>query len=72
MRGKEKTDEDSGHYVIASSRPPERPPLEIFSDPKFFLGLTFFGTQNFFKRKIFLRPKLFTHFRPSQSHEFSC
>ena len=30
-RGKkrrEKTDENSGHYVIASSRPPERRPLE--------------------------------------------
>ena len=26
--GKEKTDENSGHYVIASSRPPERQPLE--------------------------------------------
>ena len=25
---KEKTDENSGHYVIASSRPPERRPLE--------------------------------------------
>ena len=25
---KEKTDENSGHYVIASSRPPERQPLE--------------------------------------------
>merc|ERR1711954_388923 len=25
---REKTDENSGHYVIASSRPPERPPLE--------------------------------------------
>ena len=24
----EKTDENSGHYVIASSRPPERRPLE--------------------------------------------
>ena len=24
----EKTDENSGHYVIASSRPPERQPLE--------------------------------------------
>ena len=27
-REKEKTDENSGHYVIASSRPPERRPLE--------------------------------------------
>ena len=27
-RGEEKTDENSGHYVIASSRPPERRPLE--------------------------------------------
>ena len=27
-RKKEKTDENSGHYVIASSRPPERRPLE--------------------------------------------
>ena len=26
--GKKKTDENSGHYVIASSRPPERRPLE--------------------------------------------
>ena len=26
--GKEKTDKYSGHYVIASSRPPERRPLE--------------------------------------------
>ena len=26
--GGEKTDENSGHYVIASSRPPERRPLE--------------------------------------------
>ena len=26
--GEEKTDENSGHYVIASSRPPERQPLE--------------------------------------------
>ena len=26
--GKEKTDDYSGHYVIASSRPPERRPLE--------------------------------------------
>ena len=25
---KEKTDENSGHYVVASSRPPERQPLE--------------------------------------------
>ena len=25
---REKTDENSGHYVIASSRPPERRPLE--------------------------------------------
>ena len=25
---KEKTNENSGHYVIASSRPPERRPLE--------------------------------------------
>ena len=25
---KEKTDKNSGHYVIASSRPPERQPLE--------------------------------------------
>ena len=25
---KEKTDENSGHYVVASSRPPERRPLE--------------------------------------------
>ena len=25
---KEKTDGNSGHYVIASSRPPERRPLE--------------------------------------------
>ena len=25
----EKTDENSGHYVIASSRPPERRPLEL-------------------------------------------
>ena len=25
---KEKTDENSGHYVIASSRPPEHRPLE--------------------------------------------
>ena len=25
---KDKTDENSGHYVIASSRPPERRPLE--------------------------------------------
>ena len=25
---KEKTDENSGHYVIASCRPPERRPLE--------------------------------------------
>ena len=25
---KEKTDENSGHYVVASSRPPERGPLE--------------------------------------------
>ena len=25
---KEKTDENSGHYVIASSQPPERRPLE--------------------------------------------
>ena len=25
---KEKTDENSGYYVIASSRPPERQPLE--------------------------------------------
>ena len=25
---KEKTDENSGHYLIASSRPPERRPLE--------------------------------------------
>ena len=25
---KENTDENSGHYVIASSRPPERRPLE--------------------------------------------
>ena len=24
----EKTDDYSGHFVIASSRPPERPPLE--------------------------------------------
>ena len=28
---KEKTDENSGHYVIASSRPPERRPLERHS-----------------------------------------
>ena len=27
-RGKEKTDDYGGHYVIASSRPPERRPLE--------------------------------------------
>ena len=26
--GEEKTDGNSGHYVIASSRPPERRPLE--------------------------------------------
>ena len=26
--GGEKMDENSGHYVIASSRPPERRPLE--------------------------------------------
>ena len=26
--GEEKTDENSGHYVIASSRPPKRLPLE--------------------------------------------
>ena len=26
--GKEKTDENSGHYIIASSRPPKRWPLE--------------------------------------------
>ena len=26
--GEKKTDENSGHYVIASSRPPERRPLE--------------------------------------------
>ena len=26
---KEKTDNHSGHYVIASSRPPERRPLEL-------------------------------------------
>ena len=26
--GKEKTDENSGRYVIASSRPPERRPME--------------------------------------------
>ena len=26
---REKTDENSGHYVIASSRPPERRPLEL-------------------------------------------
>ena len=25
---KEKTDENSGHYIIASSRPPERRPLD--------------------------------------------
>ena len=25
---KEKTDENSGHYIISSSRPPERRPLE--------------------------------------------
>ena len=25
---KENTDENSGHYVVASSRPPERRPLE--------------------------------------------
>ena len=27
-RKKKNTDENSGHYVIASSRPPERRPLE--------------------------------------------
>ena len=27
-RKREKTDENSGHYVIASSRPPKRRPLE--------------------------------------------
>ena len=27
-QGKKKTDDYSGHYVIASSRPPERQPLE--------------------------------------------
>ena len=40
---KEKTDENSGHYVIASSRPPERRPLErrtlAKSDPTWLEGL---------------------------------
>ena len=27
-RSRQKTDENSGHYVIVSSRPPERRPLE--------------------------------------------
>ena len=41
---KEKTDENSGHYVVASSRPPERQPLErrtlvpIISLMKEYLG----------------------------------
>ena len=40
----EKTDENSGHYVVASSRPPERQPLErrtlvpIISLMKEYLG----------------------------------
>ena len=34
---KEKTNENSGHYVIASSRPPERQPLERCAlEPKEF------------------------------------
>ena len=32
---KEKTDENSGHYVIASSRPPERRPLQRRPLPKY-------------------------------------
>ena len=28
VKKKDNTDENSGHYVIASSRPPERQPLE--------------------------------------------
>ena len=41
----EKTDDYSGHYVIASSRPPERRPLErrplvpIVDGLQWFLGL---------------------------------
>ena len=35
---KEKTDENSGHYVIASSRPPERRTLAPKEDP-YFSGL---------------------------------
>ena len=44
-RGKKKeknTDENSGHYVIASSRPPERRPLErrtLAPKPVTFFGL---------------------------------
>ena len=56
---REKTDENSGHYVIASSRPPERRPLErrtlapILGRKKFwgpkYLGFNFFGpNQNYF------------------------
>ena len=39
---KEKTDENSGHYVIASSRPPERRPLER----RTLAPICHFGTQN--------------------------
>ena len=36
---KENTDENSGHYVIASSRPPERRPLERRTlAPKYNIG----------------------------------
>ena len=45
---KENTDENSGHYVIASSRPPERRPLERRTlAPKIFIGVV----QKFSKQK---------------------
>ena len=39
---KEKTDENSGHYVIASSRPPERRPLERRTLAPKFTGIQLF------------------------------
>ena len=44
---KEKTDDNSGHYVIASSRPPERQPLEPHRlGPIYFFS---FFVMNFFE-----------------------
>ena len=51
---KEKTDENSGHYVIASSWPPERRPLERCT----LLPIPFFEIHNPLKTEIFLNAYL--------------